>query len=184
MVCRLSLFLLAAMLAGPASAQTSPPGTVPPGYTGPEFRDPRTGQIWTPYNVGQERGPVSPADRAFNPDAQVVTIRGVVDQQAATQFITNVPMIAGPTVPLVSLDSPTLTVLPGARWQMTIYLNNNATVTYNPVLDCRFTNSGRLVEQSRVTMAPVAAGSRLLLTLQGPPSNIFVDNATCGVASL
>jgi hypothetical protein len=184
MVRRLSLFFLAGLLAGPVAAQTSPPGTVPPGYTGPEFRDPKTGQIWTPYNVGRERGPVSPQDRAFNPEAQVVTVRGVVDQQAATQFIATVPMIAGPTVPLVSLDSPTLTVMPGARWQLTIYLNNNATVSYIPVLDCRFLNGERLVEQSRVTMAPVAAGTRLLLTLQGPSSEIYVNSATCGVASL
>jgi hypothetical protein len=181
---RLSLVALAALCASAASAQTSPPGTVPPGYRGPEFRDPKTGQIWTPYNVGQERGPNTPADRAFDPAAQAVTVAGVTNQQAASQFVGTIPITAGPTMPLVSLDSPTLSVIPGGRWQVVIFLNNNAAVTYNPVLDCRFNNSGRMVEQSRVTMAPVAGGTRQQLTLQGPPANIFVDSATCGVASL
>jgi len=48
----------------------------------PEFRDPKTGQIWTPENVGQ--GPIgkpTPADLAFDPLAQAQRIKGVVVQR-------------------------------------------------------------------------------------------------------
>jgi hypothetical protein len=47
----------------------------------PEFRDPRTGKVWTPDIVGQDGKPVAPDDRAFDPFAQVVPVEGVIEQQ-------------------------------------------------------------------------------------------------------
>ena len=37
----------------------------------PEFRDPKTGQVWTPETVGQDGRPLAgPEDKAFDPKAQ------------------------------------------------------------------------------------------------------------------
>ena len=37
----------------------------------PEFRDPKTGQVWTPETVGQDGRPLTgPDDKAFDPQAQ------------------------------------------------------------------------------------------------------------------
>ena len=42
----------------------------------PEFRDPKTGQVWTPETVGQDGRPLTgPDDKAFNPQAQSVPAR-------------------------------------------------------------------------------------------------------------
>ena len=39
----------------------------------PEFRDPKTGQVWTPETVGQDGRPLAgPEDKAFDPKAQNV----------------------------------------------------------------------------------------------------------------
>ena len=46
--------LLALASASPASAQ----GIGPSGQ--PEFRDPKTGQVWTPENVGTKTNPTAP----------------------------------------------------------------------------------------------------------------------------
>ena len=69
--------LTGAMVASVAGAQTPAPASVQrssveiPTTSGlPEFRDPKTGQIWTPENVGQ--GPIakpSPSDLAFDAGA-------------------------------------------------------------------------------------------------------------------
>ena len=41
--------------------------------TGPaEFKDPKTGQVWTPETVGQDGKPSKPDDKAFDPKAQAV----------------------------------------------------------------------------------------------------------------
>ena len=49
----------------------------------PEFVDPKTGQVWTPENVGGKSGPNTPADRAFDPLAQATVVQGVVVQESA-----------------------------------------------------------------------------------------------------
>ena len=36
----------------------------------PEFRDPKSGMVWTPENVGQDGKPIGPDDKAFDPSAQ------------------------------------------------------------------------------------------------------------------
>ncbi len=149
----------------------------------PEFRDPKTGQIWTPENVGGVSGPNTAADRAFDPLAQVVRVEGVVVQRPQITPLAAVPITAGPTVPIVNMDGATLRVVPGQRWQLGLYLNNNSAKTVLPVLACRFTNGGKLVEATHALVPPVAGGMRVGLTVYGPKSDLFVDNADCQVTS-
>jgi hypothetical protein len=158
-----------------AAAQPASPGV-------PSFRDPKTGQVWTPNNVGMQSGPPTPQDQAFNPNAQTVTVGQVFQQNAQVQIVGQVPITAGPTVPLVEIDNPALSV-PGSRWQVVMYLQNNSASTFAPSLDCRFTNAGNLVLDSNVQVGPVAGGNRVGLFFYGPPSNIFVDNVSCSVLS-
>ncbi len=149
----------------------------------PQFRDPKTGQIWTPQNVGGKSGPNTPEDRAFNPQGQAVAVPGVVVQTPSATILGSVPITAGPTVPIANLDDASLTVIPGLRWQVVLYLNNNSAGTISPVIDCRFNNSGNLVEATRANLPPVGPGQRVGLTIDGPPSNLFVDSSNCQLAS-
>src|SRR5947208_616194 len=42
----------------------------------PEFRDPKTGQVWTPETVGQDGRPLTgPDDKAFDPQAQSAPVK-------------------------------------------------------------------------------------------------------------
>jgi len=149
----------------------------------PSFRDPKTGQVWTPENVGQDGKPVSPQDRAFNPSGQAASNQSVYQQQARVRPIGTVPITAGPTVPLVNIDNAALRVRPGARWSVVLYLQNNSASTLAASLDCRFTNSGKLVLDSYITVPPVGAGQRVGLSFAGPPSELYVDNVSCQVVS-
>jgi hypothetical protein len=170
----------------PAAAQlprdpvTVAPQPADPGV--PSFRDPKTGQVWTPNNVGEGGPPTTAADRAFNPNAQTLTVGQVFQQNAQVSIVGQVPITAGPTVPLADIDNPTLSV-PGTRWQVVIYLQKNSASTFAPSLDCRFTNAGNLVLDSNVQVGPVAGGNRVGLLFYGPPSNIYVDNVSCSVLS-
>jgi hypothetical protein len=171
----------------PATAQvprnpvTAAPQPAAPGV--PSFRDPKTGQVWTPNNVGDGGPPTTAADRAFNPSAQSVSIGQVYQQNAQVQVVGQVPITAGPTVPLVEIDNPSLSVQPGARWRVVMYLQNNSASTFAPSLDCRFTNAGNTVMASYVLIAPVAGGNRVGLVFSGPPSDVYVDNVSCSVLS-
>ena len=188
----LALPLLAtlSMASGPTLAQLPrTPVTAAPqsgAANEPSFRDPKTGQVWTPENVGEGAHPVPPAgpqDRAFNPNAQSVPNQRVYQQQARMRLLGTVPITAGPTVPLVNIDNVSLRVRPGARWSVVLYLQNNSASTLAPSLDCRFTNSGRLVLDSYVSVPPVAGGQRVGLSFAGPPSELYVDNVSCQVVS-
>ena len=52
-----------------------------------QFRDEKTGKVWTPDNVSKDNQlrpsnePSTPADRAFDPKAQIATATGVVVQR-------------------------------------------------------------------------------------------------------
>jgi hypothetical protein len=149
----------------------------------PEFRDPKTGQIWTPLNVGQQSGPPTPADLAFDPLGQAVYVQGIVVQRPSVVPLAAVPITAGPTVPIVSIGDATLRAVPGKRWQIVLYLDNNSASTVVPLLNCRFTNAGRLVEQTHVLVPAVGAGLRVGMTIHGPKTDLFVDRANCAVKS-
>ena len=149
----------------------------------PEFRDPKTGQIWTPLNVGQQSGPPTPQDLAFDPLGQAVYVRGVVVQRPGIVALDSVPITAGPTVPIVNLGDATLRAVPGKRWQVVLYLDNNSAGVVVPVINCRFTNAGNLVEQTHVLVPAVGPGLRVGMTIYGPKVDLFVDRASCAVTS-
>ena len=149
----------------------------------PEFRDPRTGQVWTPNNVGLVPGPNTPADRAFDPLAQAARVDGVIVQRPKVTPLGAVPITAGPTVPLVNIENATLRAVPEQRWQVVLYLNNNSNRTIVPLLHCQFSNAGKPVEETRVLVPAVGGGVRVGLTVYGPKTSLFVDRATCKVES-
>lgn len=160
-------------LAASAVAQTSEQG----------FRDPESGKVWTPDNVGQDGKPVAPADRAFDPSGQVVSSRGVVEQTVPTTFDSTVPITAGPNKPLVEIGEASLRLVLGNRWEVTLKLTNNSADSRSPVLMCRFSNQDKVVEEVRALLPPVSGGTRVVTTIQGPQAQIFVDHANCEVAS-
>lgn len=149
-----------------------------------QFRDPATGKIWTPENVGSSGGPYTPQDRAFNPQAQTTAIPGTTVQSPNVTLLGAVPIAAGTTVPIATIDNATLSAVPGQRWQVILYLNNNSAHTISPVIDCRFTNAGIAVENVRANLLPIAAGQRVGLTINGPQTTLFVDRAECQIASI
>ena len=140
-------------------------------------------QIWTPLNVGLQSGPPTPQDLAFDPLGQAVYVKGVVTQRPSIVPLSSVPITAGPTVPIVNIGDATLSAIPGKRWQVVLYLQNNSANTVAPLLNCRFTNSGRLVEETHVLVPAVGAGLRVGLIVYGPKTDLFVDRANCGVKS-
>jgi hypothetical protein len=148
-----------------------------------QFRDPKTGQIWTPQNVGGVSGPDTPADRAFNPRGQTAAVPGVIVQTPSVTLVGTVPIAAGPTVPIATLDDSSLSAIPGQRWQVVLYLNNNSAGTINPIINCRFTNAGNVVEQTQAVLPPVAGGQRVGLVINGPATTLFVDRADCALGA-
>ena len=171
-------------LAIAASAEAQAPRSrvdVPATPGMPSFKDPKTGRVWTPANVGGVGGPNTPADRAFDPRAQATVIEGTVIQTPPITELGTVPITVGPTVPIVNFSDTTLQSVPGQRWQMMLYLNNNSAQTVSPVLLCRFTNGSQLVERTRAVLPPVAGGVRVGFTIYGPKSDLFVDNSSCEV---
>ena len=171
--------VLAGMLVGAAFAQT-------PSSAAPEFRDPTTGKVWTPYNVSQDdkltRAPaISNQDRAFNPQAQNVVVDGVTVQRPRAQLMGTMPVTAGPSVPLVTLDRASLLAVPGERWITALYVTNNSADMVNTVVGCLFTNAGRKVEDTRIVVPPAGPGERLALQVYGPRVDIFVDRVTCQI---
>jgi hypothetical protein len=178
------LCLVALMSASPVLAQATRSTVDMPASAGvPEFRDPKTGQIWTPNNVGLVPGPNTPADRAFDPLGQAARVDGVVVQRPKVTPLGAVPIMAGPTVPIVTIENASLRAVPERRWQVVLYLNNNSGRTVAPLLHCSFTNGGKPVEETRVLLPAVGAGVRVGLTVHGPKTNLFVDRATCRVES-
>src|SRR4029450_12355708 len=100
---------------------------------GPEFRDPKTGQVWTPETVGQDGRPLTgPDDKAFDPQAQNAPLK-VAEQRVRGRPVGTVPVTAGPAVPIVVMDSASLRAVPGQGWQGVLYLDNNSTNPGGPV---------------------------------------------------
>lgn len=176
---------LASVMAVPAAQAQSPRSSIEtPATAGvPEFRDPKTGQIWTPLNVGQQSGPPTPQDLAFDPLAQAVYVKGIVTQRPSVVPLSAVPITAGPTMPIASIGDATLRAVPGKRWQVVLYLDNNSAGTIVPVINCRFSNAGKLVEETHALVPAVGAGLRVAMVIHGPKTDLFVDRANCGVTS-
>ncbi len=149
----------------------------------PEFRDPKTGQVWTPETVGQDGRPLAgPEDKAFDPARQNVAT-WVVEQRVRGRPVGTVPVTAGPTTPIVAMDGATLRAVPGQRWQVVMYLDNNSGNPVDPVIECRFLNGGNLVMRTRATVAQTAPSVRQGLVVYGPKTDAFVDRASCNVTS-
>jgi hypothetical protein len=176
-------------MAAAGSAQAQSPG-VSAGVTAngaTQFRDARTGKVWTPENVSKDNRlepanqPSTPADKAFDPSAQVATAATVTVQRPRAQLMGSVPVTAGPTVPIITIDGPSLQAIPGDRWLTVLYVTNNGGASVDPQIGCTFTNGGRSVQEARVVVPTTAAGTRLGVPVYGPRTNIFVDRVLCRV---
>ncbi|MFZ5783646.1 MAG: hypothetical protein ACOY4R_25900 [Pseudomonadota bacterium] len=153
-----------------------------------EFRDPKTGKVWTPENVGKEnrpdsarQQPTSPADKAFDPSSQVASAPTVVVQRPKASVTGVVPITAGPTVPIVTIDGPSLQAIPGDHWLTVLYVSNNSGAEVRPEIGCTFTNGGNAVQQTHVIVPPAGPGERLGVPVQGPRTTTFVDRVLCNV---
>jgi hypothetical protein len=191
---RLSAIMLSG-IAGVASAMAQS-ATIEAGVTvnGPaQFRDNRTGTVWTPQTVGRDNRlsrdnkleppnqPSTPADRAFDPQSQIATAEPLVVQRPRANVMGTVPITAGPTVPVVTIDGPSLQAIPGDRWLTVLYVTNNSAAAVDPQVGCTFTNGGRAVEEARVVVPTASPGTRLGVAVYGPRTDIFVDRVLCRV---
>jgi hypothetical protein len=149
----------------------------------PEFRDPKTGQVWTPETVGQDGRPLTgPDDKAFDPQAQNAPLR-ISEQRLRGRPVGTVPVTAGPTVPIVVMDNATLRAVPGQRWQAVLYLDNNSANPVDPVIECRFTNAGKAVMETRALVQTTGPSVRQGLAIYGPRTDVFVDRVSCRVTA-
>jgi hypothetical protein len=149
----------------------------------PEFRDPKTGQVWTPETVGQDGRPLAgPEDKAFDPKAQSVP-GSIAIQQVRGRPVGTVPVTAGPTTPIVAMDNATLRAVPGQGWQVVMYLDNNSANPVDPVIECRFLNGSNTVMATRAMVARTGPSIRQGLVIYGPRTDVFVNRSSCNVTS-
>ena len=151
-----------------------------------ELRDSRTGRVWTPDLVEEsiaEANPNSPVNRAFDPRAQDAMVPGIVTQHPHAKLMGTVPFTAGPSVPIIDVDAPSLQAIPARHWLAVLYVTNNSAGTVNVVLECHFTNGGAKVEDTRVFVPPAGPGERLGIPVRGPRTDLFVDRVSCGVVT-
>lgn len=176
-----------------ASAFAQAPGTVGAGVSAnglTQFKDERTGKVWTPENVSKDNQtpqqqaamPQTQADKAFDPNSQVGSTQVVV-QRPRGNLMGTVPITAGPTVPVVVIDSPWLQAVPQQNWLSVLYVTNNSANVVETVVGCTFTNGGRPVQDTRVVLQPSGPGERWGFPVYGPPVTTFVDRVTCRVIS-
>lgn len=183
----------ALVVAAAASSFAQAPGTVgagvsPNGLT--QFKDERTGKVWTPENVSKDNQtpqqqaamPKTAADKAFDPNSQSVSTQTVV-QRPRGNLMGTVPITAGPTVPAVVIDSPWLQAVPQQNWMSVLYVTNNSANVVDAVVGCMFTNGGRPVQDTRVMLGPSGPGERWGVPVYGPPVSTFVDRVTCQILS-
>ena len=148
---------------------------------GPSFRDPKTGQVWTPDNVGNDGKPLSPDDRAFDPGGQAIVAGRPVIQYPRARHLSTVPITAGPNVPIVEIDAEFLRVKPGSGWRTLLYLQNNSGNILSARIACDFRNGEKNVQETSAIIVGVAAGERIAFFVQGPRSEVFVDSVVCHV---
>src|SRR5579872_3224619 len=157
----------------------------------PQVRDSRTGTYWRPVlneqNLREQEEANVPPDaavnRAFDPRSQDVKIPGTIVQHPRANLMGTVPITAGPSVPLMTLDLPSLQVIPSRHWLTILYVTNNSAGTIEAVVGCRFINQGRTVEATRVVIPPAGPGERLGVPVRGPRYDIFVDRVACELIS-
>jgi hypothetical protein len=191
----LSLALAAGIVAAASSvtAFAQAPGTVGAGVSAngvTQFKDERTGKVWTPENVSKDNQtpqqqaamPQSTADKAFDPNSQSASNQ-VVIQRPRGNLMGTVPITAGPTVPAVVIDSPWLQAVPQQNWLSVVYVTNNSGAVVDPVVGCTFTNGGRPVQDTRVVLTPAGPGERWGVPVYGPPVSTFVDRVVCRLLS-
>lgn len=153
-----------------------------------QFRDERTGKVWTPETVSQDNRAIPPAptsvqDKAFDPRSQLAVVEGVTVQRPRANLMGVLPVTAGPSVPIVTLDGASLQAVPGERWLTVIYVTNNSADIVDTVVGCMFTNADRKVEDTRVIVPPAGPGERWGMPVYGPRVDLFVDRVTCRVIS-
>ncbi len=151
----------------------------------PQFRDARTGKVWTPQfneqDVNPNPNPNAYVNRAFDPRSQGGAVEGVVVQRPRANLMGTVPVTAGPNVPIVTLDAPSLQAVPGRHWLTVLYVTNNSASIIDVVVGCQFTNGVQKVQDTRVIVPPAGPGERLGVAVRGPPTELFVDSVTCRV---
>jgi hypothetical protein len=181
---QLFICLVGMTIASAAVAQAPRSSVAVAASTGaPEFRDPKTGQVWTPETVSQDGRPLTgPDDKAFNPQAQT-TPAMVAEQRVRGRPVGTVPVTAGASVPIVVMDGASLRAVPGMRWQAVMYLDNNSGNPVEPVIECRFTNGGNTVMDTRALVQTTAPSVRQGLAIYGPRTDVFVDRVSCRVTA-
>lgn len=166
-------------LAGAALAQNL---AASPGYPG-HVTDTRTGRVWTPnwesLDAYQPTDPNHPVNREFDPRAQTESIPGMVTQRPRAELLGTVPITAGPNMPIMTLDAPSLQAVPGHRWVSILYVTNNSAGSIDPVVDCHFTNHAQKVESVRLYVPTAGQGERLGFAVRGPKVELFVDKVVC-----
>lgn len=174
-----------ALPVAPAVAQLDrlPPRGADDGVAG--FRDEK-GKVWTPDNVGQpDSKPVPPEDRAFDPRRQVVPTPTVSIQLPDVRVIGAVPVVSRPgsSVPIVTLETPSLGLADRERWVATLILANNGERVIDAQISCRFNNDGLLVEEAKIQLRGIAPGQRVEAPARGPLGSLYINNAVCAVDS-
>jgi len=175
----IAIGLMAIGVAGSPLAQNV---AASPAYSG-HITDTRTGRVWTPsldsLDAYQPTDPNHPVNREFNARDQRASVPGMIMQRPRAQLLGTVPMVAGPGVPVMTIDSPSLQAVPGQRWISILYVTNNSLSSIDPIVDCHFTNHGQKVESIRLYVPTAGPGERLGIAVGGPPVDMFVDKVVC-----
>ena len=90
-----------------------------------------------------------------------------------------VPITAGPSVPIMTLDTPSLQAVPGKRWIAILYVTNNSGADDQSDRRLPFHQprpEGRMI---RLIVPPAGPGERLGIAVRGPRVDMFVDSAVC-----
>jgi hypothetical protein len=166
-------------LAGPTLAQNIATGPAASG----QLTDTRTGKVWTPawdsQDLRQPTDPSHPVNREFDTRSQTASVPGMIEQHPRATLMGTVPITAGPSVPVMTLDSPSLQAVPAGRWIAILYVTNNSASPIAPIVDCHFTNHGQKVESVRAKVPAAGPGERLGFAVRGPVVGMFVDKVTC-----
>jgi hypothetical protein len=173
---------IAAGLAAIGSAAVAQNVALSPSTIG-QVTDTRTGKVWTPslgsLDAVQPTDPSHPVNREFNPRAQRESIPGMIAQRPKAELMSTVPITAGPSMPVMTIDAPSLQAVPGQRWISVLYVTNNSASSIDPIIDCHFTNHGQKVESIRLYVPTAGPGERLGMAVSGPRVELFVDKVVC-----